>query len=81
MGNHTKMLQCMNDHEKSLSASCRDHKNAMNADMKGAHAVCMPDIEKFCAKIKPGQGRMRDCLKKNAAGLSQACKDAHQNLK
>lgn len=80
MGDHAKMLQCMNDHEKDLSNACREHKNAMNADMKSAHAVCMQDIEKFCADVKPGQGRMRECLKKNQAGLSQACKDAHKNL-
>ncbi len=80
MGDHSGMLQCMNDHEKDLSNACRDHKNAMNADMKSAHAACMPDIEKFCADVKPGQGRMRDCLRKNKAGLSQTCKDAHKNI-
>ena len=81
MGDHGKMLQCMNEHEKDLSAECREHKNAMNADMKSAHAACMQDINKFCNDVKPGQGRMRDCLKKHQSEISSTCKDAHKNLK
>lgn len=36
---------------------------------------CRADVEKFCADVKPGGGRIAACLKKNAAQLSPACKE------
>ncbi|MBI5451258.1 MAG: hypothetical protein HY940_07865 [Gammaproteobacteria bacterium] len=35
---------------------------------------CQPDIKKFCADVKPGGGRIIQCLKKHDAELSEACK-------
>ncbi len=35
---------------------------------------CTGDIAKFCGNVKPGEGRMARCLKKNEAQLSPVCK-------
>lgn len=35
---------------------------------------CRADAEKFCKDIKPGDGRLIDCLKKHEAELSVECK-------
>ena len=35
---------------------------------------CQEDVQKYCAKVKPGQGRMSKCLKEHDADLSQSCK-------
>lgn len=40
---------------------------------KGVHA-CHDDIERWCGKVKPGEGRLGACLKKNAAKLSESCR-------
>lgn len=37
--------------------------------------ACRNDAKKFCGDVKPGGGRVRDCLKRHEADLSQACKD------
>jgi hypothetical protein len=41
-----------------------------------AHAqeACRADVERLCAGIPPGKGRIPACLKANAAQLSPACK-------
>lgn len=40
---------------------------------KGA---CREEIKKFCADVKPGGGRIHQCLNKHENELSQACRDA-----
>lgn len=37
-------------------------------------AACHDDIERFCAKVKPGEGRLGRCLEKNRAKLSKPCR-------
>jgi hypothetical protein len=36
---------------------------------------CAEDAAKFCKDIKPGEGRVKACLKEHEAELSQACRD------
>ncbi len=36
--------------------------------------VCAADIKAKCAEVKPGGGRIRDCVKTHAAEFSDACK-------
>ena len=35
---------------------------------------CKEDIKKFCADVKPGEGRIAKCLKEHKAELSTECK-------
>lgn len=48
---------------------------------KGRGAVCAADVKKFCEGVKPGEGRVRDCLIKNADKLSEGCKTRTEKLK
>lgn len=41
---------------------------------------CGKDIEKFCKKEPLGGGRIRQCLERNQAGVSQSCKIAFGQL-
>ena len=36
---------------------------------------CKADVDKFCAQVKPGGGRIVQCLKQNEAQLSDSCKE------
>ena len=42
---------------------------------------CKADIEKFCKDVKPGEGRIIDCLKAHEAELSADCKAKGAELK
>jgi hypothetical protein len=46
------------------------------AALKFAASECKDDLEKFCANVKPGEGRGLACLNKNEKSLSEPCKDA-----
>lgn len=49
---------------------------------KGAHTkVCAADTEKLCGGVKPGEGRVRDCLLKNIGKLSDGCKARTEKIK
>jgi Cysteine rich repeat len=43
-----------------------------------AYAVneCRNDLTKFCSDIKPGQGRLLQCIEKNDAKVTTRCKQA-----
>lgn len=40
-----------------------------------AKGPCAEDAAKFCKDIKPGEGRVKACLKEHEKDLSQACRD------
>ena len=42
---------------------------------------CEAEIEKFCKDVKPGEGRIVECLKAHAAELSAGCKTKDKGLK
>ena len=39
-----------------------------------AERPCRADIEKFCSDVKPGGGRMVECLRQHQSALSPECK-------
>ena len=41
---------------------------------------CEADIQKFCASVPIGGGRIQACLRKHAKELSPACASRYQNL-
>ena len=36
---------------------------------------CVGDIKKLCADVKPGEGRIKACIKSHLADLSETCQD------
>ncbi len=64
---------------KTGQAASDEHESAENrawtvegGASKGVLA-CHDDIENFCKSVKPGEGRLGKCLKKNEKKLSKAC--------
>lgn len=54
---------------------------AAKAKKAGLGKICKADIDKVCAGVKPGEGRLRDCLIKNVDKLSDGCKTRTEKLK
>lgn len=47
------------------------------AEKTSSTSACLPDLKKLCAKVKPGDGRLVECLHAHEAKLTPACKKAH----
>ncbi|MEA3307731.1 MAG: cysteine rich repeat-containing protein, partial [Elusimicrobiota bacterium] len=45
------------------------------AQARNLRGACKADIEKVCKDVKPGEGRIADCLKDNIKKISKDCKE------
>jgi hypothetical protein len=76
-------LACLYAYSDKLSGQCEYALYTASADleksitgMKYAANECKDDLKAFCADIKPGEGRLLQCIDKNAAKVSKRCTDA-----
>jgi len=76
-----EMMECFRQHNDQLSDSCKsmiqEHRQRfMQSHPKMAAAIkaCRDDQRKFCKDVKPGEGRIRDCMKQHESELSDACR-------
>jgi hypothetical protein len=44
--------------------------------MQAVRVACQPDVQKLCAGIQPGGGRIVACLKEHKEEVSDGCKQA-----
>jgi hypothetical protein len=78
-----RILACLYAFEDKVSDKCiyalydasAQLDQAITA-LKYAATECKGDLQKFCAEVKPGEGRGLACLKKHDKDVSQTCKDA-----
>jgi hypothetical protein len=49
-------------------------------NLKYAVTECRDDLKSYCADIKPGEGRLLDCLDKNEAKVSARCNTALKDV-
>jgi len=76
-------LACLYAFSDKLSPKCEyalydaaaQLERAINALAYAANE-CRDDLTKYCADIKPGQGRLIQCIEKNDAKVSSRCKQA-----
>jgi len=82
-----RLLACLYAFEDKLSSRC-DYalydasvrlERAVAALAHGAHE-CKSDIDKHCAAVQVGEGRIVDCLKKQGDKLSKRCRQAIKDL-
>src|SRR3954467_15214677 len=65
-----RMINCLVDHEKELSNTCRRRMD----DLRTHGAECKDDIEKFCPSTPRAKGRLAKCLHDHHDELSEDCK-------
>jgi len=82
-----RMLACLYAHEDKLSGRCDYALYDAAAQLERAVAAltflaneCREDLKKFCSDIKPGEGRLLNCIDKNHKNLSGRCKQAIEDV-
>jgi hypothetical protein len=82
-----RILYCMQAHEDKISDGCASVLDEVvfqaetTADhLREAVDACRGDIDQFCAKTLPGQGRLAACLAANKTSVSKSCAEAVQTL-
>ena len=82
-----RVLACLLAYEDKLSARCEyalydasvQLERVVNALSYVANE-CRGDLQTYCSAVKPGEGRLLDCLEKNNAKVSARCKQAQKDV-
>ncbi len=69
-----RIAQCLKQNEAQLSASCKERIALVQAQLKEIKEACADDLQQFCAGVKPGGGKIAQCLKAHKDKLSAECK-------
>jgi hypothetical protein len=69
-----RIAQCLKQNEAQLSDGCKERIKMVAAQLKEVKQACADDLQQFCASVKPGGGRLGQCLKRHQDKLSAECK-------
>jgi hypothetical protein len=82
-----RILACLYAYEDKLSGRCEYALYDASTQLEHAVATltyvaneCQADLEKHCATVKAGEGRLAACLKKSEKDLSTRCKTAMKDV-
>ena len=82
-----RILACLYAFQDKLSPRCEyalyDSVGQLDKVLNNlSYAVgeCRDDLKSYCAEIKPGEGRLLDCLGKNEAKVSARCNTALKDV-
>ena len=71
---------CLNHKRKRVSTACRKWLDK-DTDLFVSLAIdCSPDIERYCAAVPAGDGRIESCLNRNLGSLSKNCVNSMRNF-
>ena len=78
-----RILACLYAHEDKLTAKCQYALYDAAAQLERVVMAmvytaneCGNDLEKFCADVPMGEGRLIDCIKRNEKKVSKRCLNA-----
>ena len=78
-----RILACLYAHADKLSGQCEYALYDAAAQLERAVAAlaylvneCGDDLDKYCADVQAGEGRLLDCLNQNEKKVSRRCKQA-----
>ncbi|QJD29166.1 cysteine rich repeat-containing protein [Methylococcus geothermalis] len=70
-----RIQNCLKEHKAQLSPACQSGLEASLARHREIQAACGADVERLCKDVRPGKGRVANCLKEHHRQVSSACKD------
>jgi hypothetical protein len=78
-----RVLACLYAYQEKLSGRCEYALYDAAAQLERVVTAltylaneCKDDLKAYCADIKPGEGRLLNCIDKNAKKISSRCKQA-----
>jgi len=82
-----RVLACLYAYQDKLSGRCEyalydasvQLERVVNALTYVANE-CRGDLQAYCSNVKPGEGRLLDCLEKNKAKVSARCTQAQKDV-
>jgi len=82
-----RVLACLYAHEDKLSGRCEYALYDAAAQLERALGAlsyvaseCKTDLDKHCATIEPGGGRLAACIKRNESSLTPRCAQAMKDV-
>ncbi|MEI6127822.1 MAG: cysteine rich repeat-containing protein [Pseudomonadota bacterium] len=69
-----RIAQCLASHVKDISSACRTRIAEIKNRMVSVSESCEDDVEQLCKEVRPGGGRILNCLKDHAGEISSECK-------
>jgi hypothetical protein len=82
-----RLLACFYAHEDKLSGRCQYALYEGVAALQDFAAAithvateCIDDIEKYCAEVEMGEGRIGTCLLEHKAEVTEACSQAMDDV-
>ena len=82
-----RVLACLYAHNDKLSSKCEYSLYDAAVQLERAVAAltyvaneCDADLEKYCASIAPGEGRLLECIEKHDKDVSKRCKQAIKDV-
>jgi hypothetical protein len=68
------VAKCLKEHSSELSPACKANMEHAQKRVHEFKEACNEDAKKLCKDVKPGEGRVVQCLKKHESELTPACK-------
>jgi hypothetical protein len=68
--------RCLRQHADRVSPDCQQlfgRARERHGDVREAMRACREDARRLCSDLKPGDGRVAQCLTQHQAELSQGC--------
>jgi hypothetical protein len=82
-----RILACLYAREDKLSGRCEYALYDAAAQLERAVTAltyvaneCRDDLKAYCANVKPGEGRLLNCIDKNTEKVSSRCKQALKDV-
>jgi hypothetical protein len=82
-----RLLSCLYSYEDKISTQCQmalcEAIPALEMALSTLSYLageCRDDLKKYCSDVKPGQGRLINCLDKKKDVLTDRCKTAFQEV-
>ena len=70
-----RLAQCLKEHSNQLSPACKANIAEAKEKIQDFTQACKDDMTKHCNGIKPGGGKILQCLKQHEAELTPQCKE------